>query len=329
LARSMRGYFARKLIYLLITVILIMTFNFLLFRAMPGDPLAMILGKYAASAPQETIDAWNEKLGLDQGIVVQYVKYMILTFQGDLGTSYGFLTNTKIVDILPTYITKTIFLSGVGTVLAVLVGVIYGREAAWRKGKLFDKVATTTGVILYSVPTFLFALFYIMIFAKLIPSWPFAGSESINYRQLDPISQFLDLAQHAFLPIMSLILESIAGFALIVRSSLIDVLTEDYILTAEAKGLEGRDILKKHAMPNALLPVVAVIALQVGWIMGGTVMIEFIFTYKGLGYLTWEAVLSFDYQLLQAVFFIEILAVLVANFIADILNFYLDPRVKI
>ena len=325
----MRAYFARKVVYLMITVILIMTFNFLLFRAMPGDPLAMILGKYVASAPPETIAMWKEKLGLDQGIVVQYVKYMILTFQGDLGTSYGFLTNTKIVDILPTYITKTIFLSGVGTVLAVLVGIIYGREAAWRKGKLFDKFATTTGVILYSVPTFLFALFYIMIFAKLIPSWPFAGSESINYQQLDPIGKFLDLAQHAFLPIMSLILESIAGFALIVRSSLIDVLTEDYILTAEAKGLEGRDILKKHAMPNALLPVVAVVALHVGWIMGGTVMIEFIFTYKGLGYLTWEAVLSFDYQLLQAVFFIEILAVLVANFIADILNFYLDPRVKI
>lgn len=327
MARSMRGYFSRKLVYLVITIILIMTFNFLLFRAMPGDPLAAIFGKHQPDPITKQL--WIDKLGLNDSIVIQYAKYMILTFQGDLGTSYGFLTGTKIIDILPTYITKTMFLSGVGTVLAILLGVIYGREAAWRKGKLFDKIATTAGVAMYSVPTFLFALFYIMIFAKIIPSWPFAGSENIDFVHEDPITQFLDLAQHAFLPILSLILESLAGFALIVRSSLIDVLTEDYILTAEAKGLEGRDVLKKHAMPNALLPVVAVIALQVGWIVGGTVMIEYIFTYKGLGYLAWEAVLTFDYQLLQAVFFLEIIAVLIANFIADILNFYLDPRVKI
>jgi len=327
MARSMRAYFSRKLVYLFITIVLIMTFNFILFRAMPGDPLAMIFGKHKPDAATRQI--WIDKLGLNDSIVVQYAKYMVSTFQGDFGTSFGYRTNTKIVDILPPYITKTLFLSGVGTILAILVGIIYGREAAWRKGKMFDKVATTAGVVLYSVPTFLFALFYIMIFAMIMPSWPFSGSESINYASMDPISQFLDLAQHAFLPIMSLILESIAGFALIVRSSLIDVLTEDYILTAEAKGLEGRDILKKHAMPNALLPVVAVIALQVGWIMGGTVMIEYIFTYKGLGYLAWEAVLNYDYQLLQAVFFLEIIAVLIANFIADILNFYLDPRVKI
>ena len=325
----MRSYFTRKLIYLFITILLIMSFNFILFRAMPGDPVQMLFGKHHVDVNSDTYKQWNEKLGLDQPIYIQYIKYMAVTFSGDLGTSYGYLTNVKIVDILPTYITKTLFLSGVGTILAILVGVIYGREAAWRKGKLFDKIATTGGVVLYSVPTFLFALFYIMIFAKIIPSWPFAGSESMDFQSKDIFSQILDLSQHAFLPIMSLILESIAGFALIVRSSLIDVLTEDYILTAEAKGLEGRDVLKKHAMPNALLPVVAVIALQVGWIMGGTVMIEYIFTYKGLGYLAWESVLSYDYQLLQAVFFLEIIAVLIANFIADILNFYLDPRVKI
>jgi len=327
MARTMRGYFARKLVYLFITILLIMSFNFILFRAMPGDPLAAIFGKHQPN--NETKQMWINKLGLNDSIVIQYFKYMIITFQGDLGTSFGYLTNTKIADILPTYLTKTIFLSGTGTVLAILIGIIYGREAAWRKGKMFDKVATTTGVVLYSVPTFLFALLYIMIFAKIIPDWPFNGSESDNYASLDAIGKFLDLAQHAFLPILSLILESIAGFALIVRSSLIDVLTEDYILTAEAKGLEGRDILKKHAMPNALLPVVAVIALNVGWIMGGTVMIEYIFGYKGLGYLAWEAILTFDLQLLQAVFFLEIIAVLIANFIADILNFYLDPRVKI
>ena len=328
MARSMRGYFFRKLVYLFITILLIMTFNFFLFRIMPGDPIRLLFPK---GATQETLDLWRHLLGLDLPLFQQYINYIIGTFTGDWGVSFRFAPREPIFAILPPFLMKTLFLSGVGTVLAIYLGIIYGREAAWRKGKIFDRVATTTGVVLYSVPTFLFALFYIMLFALIAPKWPFQGATSSNdiWVHLDIFGQIFDVVQHAFLPIMSLILESLAGFALIVRSSLIDVLTEDYILTAEAKGLEGRDILKKHAMPNALLPVVAVIALNVGWIVGGTVMIEYIFTYKGLGYLSWEAILKYDFPLLQAVFFLEILAVLIANFIADILNFYLDPRVKI
>lgn len=324
----MRTYFARKVVYLFITVLLIMTFNFLLFRVMPGDPILLL---FKHPPDPATYAYWKHVLGLDVSLPEQYINYIIGTFTGDWGISFGFAKLEKIFNILPPYLLKTVFLSGIGTFLAIFLGIIYGREAAWRKGKLFDRVATTIGVILYSVPTFLFALFYIMIFAYLIPSWPFQGAmpDSGTWDSLDIIGKILALGQHAFLPVLSLILESLAGFALIVRSSLIDVLTEDYILTAEAKGLEEREILKKHAMPNALLPVVAVIALNVGWIMGGTVMIEYIFTYKGIGYLAWESIFTLDYPLLQAVFFLEIIAVLIANFIADILNFYLDPRVKI
>jgi len=328
MARSMRGYFLRKLVYLFITILLIMTFNFLLFRIMPGDPIRLL---FPRGANQETLDEWRHLLGLDMPLFDQYIDYMIGMFTGDWGVSFKFSQRTPILEIIPPFLTKTLFLSGVGTVLAIFLGVIYGRECAWRKGKLFDRIGSTIAVIFYSVPTFLFALFYIMLFVFIAPGWPLSGATSpdLYFSQMNVVEQILDVAQHAFLPIMSLIIESLAGFALIVRSSLIDVLTEDYILTAEAKGLEGRDILKKHAMPNALLPVVAVIALNVGWIMGGTVMIEYIFTYKGIGYLSWEAVLGYDFPLLQAVFFLEIIAVLVANFIADIMNFYLDPRVKI
>lgn len=328
MARSMRGYFLRKLVYLFITILLIMSFNFFLFRIMPGDPIRLLFPRGAA---EETLNEWRHLLGLDVPLLEQYINYMIGMFKGDWGVSFKFSQRTPILEIIPPFLLKTIFLSGVGTILAIVLGVIYGREAAWRKGKLFDKIASTVAVIFYSVPTFLFALFYIMLFVFIAPGWPLSGSSSPEsyFSKMNIFEQIIDVAQHAFLPIMSLIIESLAGFALIVRSSLIDVLTEDYILTAEAKGLEGRDVLKKHAMPNALLPVVAVIALNVGWIMGGTVMIEYIFTYKGIGYLTWEAVLGYDFPLLQSVFFLEIVAVLVANFIADIMNFYLDPRVKI
>lgn len=327
MARSMRGYLARKLVYLLITVILIMTFNFLLFRIMPGDPVNLMM----PHADKITKDLWRHILGYDQPLWIQYINYMVATFQGDLGTSVLYIPHAHISDILPNYIWKTVFMCGAGTIIAVVAGIIYGREAAWRKGKMFDKVATTAGVILYSIPTFIFAIFFIMVFATLMPGWPLAGatSESDIWNNENIVQQFLDAGQHAFLPMLAVVLESLAGFALIVRSSLIDVFTEDYILTAEAKGLEPREILKKHAMPNALLPVVAIVALNVGWIIGGTIMIEYIFTYKGIGYLGWEAILHLDYPILQAVFFIEIICVLVANFIADILNFYLDPRVKI
>jgi len=322
----MRGYIARKLVYLAITLFLILTFNFLLFRIMPGDPVRLLFPK---GAHPDTIAEWRGLLGLDDPIYIQYLQYLYDTLTGDLGISFNFAKRQRISDILPPYIQKTVFLSGTGTIIAVFLGIAMGREAAWRKGKLFDKVATTSAIIMYSVPTFLYALFFIMVFAKIVPGWPFIHATSDNFDDLNIFGKLIDISKHAFLPLLSIILETLAGFALIVRSSLIDIMTEDYILTAEAKGLPGRDILRKHAMPNALLPVVAVIAFHVGWVLGGTVMIEYIFTYKGLGYLTWEAVLGYDFPLLQACFFLETVAVLVANFIADILNFYLDPRVKI
>jgi peptide/nickel transport system permease protein len=129
--------------------------------------------------------------------------------------------------------------------------------------------------------------------------------------------------------LIALVIETIAVFSIITKSSLIDVLTEDYMVTAVAKGLRGREILKRHAMPNAMLPVVTVIALNVGWVLSGSIMIEIVFTYKGLGYLTWEAVWGRDYPMLQTAFLLEIVAVLVANLIADMLLFRLDPRVKV
>jgi len=130
-------------------------------------------------------------------------------------------------------------------------------------------------------------------------------------------------------PVFALVIETIATFSIITRSALIDVLTEDYMLTAVAKGLRPRNVLKKHAMPNALLPVVTVVAMNVGWILSGSIMIEVIFGYQGLGWLTYEAVLGLDYPLLQTAFMLEAVAVVIANLIADIALFKLDPRVKL
>lgn len=317
---------ARKILYLFVTLFLIISFNFILFRIMPGDPIRLL---FPRGADPETLALWRGYLGLDDPLVIQYFKYIFNTMTGEFGVSFSYANQEPISDLLVPYITKTLFLSGAGTILAIFFGIIMGRETAWRKGKMFDKIATTTMIVMYSIPTFLYALFFIMVFARMDIGWPFIHATSPDYDEMNLFWKIFDIGQHAFLPILSLVLELLAGFALIVRSSLIDIMTEDYMLTAEAKGIPARDILRKHAMPNALLPVVAVIAFNVGWILGGTVIIEYIFTYKGLGYLTWEAVLGYDFPLLQACFFLETVAVLAANFIADILNFYLDPRVKI
>jgi peptide/nickel transport system permease protein len=175
----------------------------------------------------------------------------------------------------------------------------------------------------------LYAIFFIMIFAFLIPGWPLAGSTSPWFNELDILGKILDILQHAFLPLAAIVVESIAGFSLITRSALLDVLQEDYIVTAEAKGLAPIEVQRRHAMPNARLPIVANIAIAVGWIIGGEVMIEYIFTYKGLGYLSYVAVVTFDFPILESTFFIMTVSVLIANFIADVLNFYLDPRVRV
>jgi len=326
--RSMRAYLIRKVFYLLITIIMIMSFNFLIFKLLPGDPIMLL---FPRGATPETIAYWNHALGYDKPLLDQYIWAIIAPFMGDFGISVTYTPRVPISDILAPYLVKTLFLVGLGTVITIYVGIYLGRESAWRRGKLYDRTATSISVILYSIPTFLTAVFLIIIFANWVPGWPLGGATSPieRFERLDTVSQILDLAQHAFLPLFALVIESIAGFSLIVRSSLIDVLTEDYILTAEAKGLDNRTILRKHAMPNAFLPLVATIALNVGWVLGGTIMIEYIFTYKGLGYLGWEAILCQDFPLLQAVFFLEVIAVVFANFIADILNFHLDPRIKI
>jgi len=326
-ARTMKGYVVRRLIYLFLTLFFIISFNFFLFHVMPGDPMRIIFPRGADPA---TLENWRHILGYDKPLLDQYITSIVHTFQLDFGTSVRVSPHTKISDLLPPYLMRTLFMVGAGTAIAVMIGQIWGREAAWRKDQLFDRVSSTVSVIFYSIPTFLYAILLIMIFAFVIPKWPLQGATSpaLEFAAKDIIGQIIDIGQHAFLPMLSIVIESIAGFSLIVRSSLLDVLIEDYIVTAEAKGLEPREILKRHAMPNARLPIVANVAVNVGWIIGGEVMIEYIFTYKGIGYLSYEAVLTYDFPVLEVTFFIMTVSVLFANFVADILNFYLDPRVK-
>ena len=323
---SFRRYFVRRLFYVFIAVVLVLSFNFLLFRVMPGDVSRIVIPKGASN---ETIERLTEYYGLDDPLPVQYVEYLIQTFSGDFGESISFMPGVPVAELLSSYIGKTLVLVGIGTVVAVLAGIVFGREAAWRRGTWFDRIGGSLFLVFYCIPTFLFALILLTLVAWSGSDWPIQGEYSEDYHSYDMLGRFLDRTVHVLLPLLALVIESIAAFSIITRSSLVDVLTEDYMVTAVAKGLRGRQVLKKHAMPNAMLPVVTVVAMNVGWILSGAIMIEVIFTYQGLGYLTYKAVLDSDFPVIQAAFMLEAVAVIVANFLADMMLFKLDPRLKI
>ena len=326
MAGNFRGYMTRRVVYTLLTVFLILTFNFLLFRVMPGDPARILIPK---GASQDTIDSLRAHYGLDRPFIVQYFIYLEQTMTGHLGVSISKHPGSNVEDILGPYLENTIILAGIGTVLSILVGIYLGRETAWHRGKAVDRIGSAFFLVFYCMPTFLFALILLTFFAKFIPAWPISSPYGDDYQNLDIMGKIWDRTIHTLLPLFALVIETIATFSIITRSSLIDVLTEEYMVTAVAKGLKSRQILRGHAMPNAMLPVVTVVAMNVGWILSGSIMIEIVFSYRGLGLLTYEAVMGYDYPLIQAVFTLETVAVLIANFLADMLLFKLDPRVKL
>lgn len=325
MAYQMLFYLSKKAFYVFITVLLILSFNFVLFRMMPGDVSGTLIPK---GVSPETRDLLREYYGLDDPKIVQYFIYMKGVFTGHLGKTYTIRAGSEIADVLKIYIGNTLILVGSGTIVSIFLGILLGRETAWHRGKLADRAGSAFFLIFYCMPTFLFALVLLTVFTRYVPDWPSKGATGSEYPDLDILGKILDRTYHTLLPMFALTIETIATFSIITRSSLIDVLTEDYMVTAVAKGLRGRQVLKNHAMPNAMLPVVTVVAMNVGWVLSGSIMIEVIFSYQGLGWLTWAAVQSLDYPLLQAAFMLETVAVVVANFIADIMLGILDPRVR-
>ncbi len=323
---DMRSYVIRKVIYLIITLFAIIAFNFFLFRIMPGDPAAVLVPKSGDEVLKNII---RERFHLNDPLLDQLYYYIIQIFSGDFGVSTGVWKNSEISDGLGPKIFNTVLLVGIGTGLAIYLGVMIGKFAAWRRGKAADAASMGFALIFYSMPTFLFALILLMIFSGYLGWFPLRGAYGPGYTDMNLWEKILDRGYHLILPVIAFTLEIMAEFALIMRNSLTDVLTEDYIITARAKGVSNKNILNEHAMKNALLPVVTVMAISVGWVLGGTIMVEMVFSYDGLGKLTWDAVVSLDYPLLQALFLLMAVAVLVANLIADIVYFYLDPRVKI
>lgn len=316
-------YFARKLVGLGVTVFLVLTFNFYLFRVLPGNPFALLFRGAGLSA--NAVQSLNSQFGLDKPLWVQYTLYLKNTIAGNFGLSFE--TRAPVVDLIVPALINTAILLSVASVISIVAGILIGMLAAWHRGSGFDVGASAATLVLYSMPTFWLGL-VLMVIGVLYFSLPVAGMKSFTGVSPGTLGEFVDLMRHMILPLLTLVLGLIGQYVLVMKGALLDVFTEDFMITARAKGISNRKLLWDHGFRNAVLPMVALVALNLGQSIGGAVQTETVFSWPGMGLLIYRAILARDYPVLQGAFLIVTVTVIVANFIADILYPMLDPRVS-
>lgn len=325
----MRGYLLGKVLQALLTLVFVLVFNFLLFRVMPGDPAALLLRGSAAFNP-ETVEQVREDLGLDQSLPRQFLTYLGDTATLNFGESF-FLRGAPVSGVIGDKIWPTVLLVGTSTIASAVIGLIIGIYGGWKRGSAFDVGSLGFTLFVYAMPEFWFGILVLMAFAGgvgIFPSiFPTGGYET-PAAGLTGLRHIVDVLNHMVLPFFVLTVAFLGEYAIIMWNSLIDILGDDFIQTARAKGVREKQILWRHAVPNALLPTMTLTLLSIGFVFGGAITIEFVFSWPGLGWLTVQAIDAKDFPLLQGLFLLFSAAVIVANLLADILYMYLDPRVR-
>ena len=316
-------WLAGKVAAALLTFVFVLVFNFFLFRVM-GDPTTQ-LARLPRATPEE-IEKLRANYGLDKPITGQFADYAGDTLRFDLGISQRTRRSvwTEIKDALP----WTLLLVGTGTVLATLIGAWLGVIAATRRGKPADDGLLGFSLFTYAAPEYWIGIILILVFAVWLPILP-AGQQMTPGEDFSSwFAQAADVAEHLVLPATAMTLMLLGQYFLIMRSSMVDVLTEDFITVKRAIGLPWDRVVRQHAVPNALLPLVTLSAIQFGAVVGGAITIETIFSWPGLGELSFEAINDKDFPVLQGTFLIFSAGVILANLLADCLYFVLDPRVQ-
>ncbi len=326
-----RGSYARfvggKALGSLGSLVFVLVVNFFLFRVLPGDP-ARTLGR-GRFKTEEQLEAFRSQYGLDQPLLQQFFTYLKNTLQFDMGVSLRY--RVPVGDLVIDRLWPTLLLVGTSTVLATVIGVYLGILGAWRRGSGVDRSMTSTTLTLYSMPEWFLGLLFIAVFAVGFAGidgvFPTGGLHSV---QVDPgwWNTALDTAWHLVLPVTTLTLAYLAEYALIMRSSLLDEMGEDYLVTARAKGLRDVEVRRRHAVRNALLPTTTLAAINIGFVVSGAITVEYVFSLPGLGLLAQEALSIPDFPVLQGTFLIASGAVIVANLLTNLVYGLLDPRVR-
>lgn len=307
----------------IISMLMVVVVGFFAFRILPGDPVRM-LAQDRRTTPEQLL-ALRKEFGLDEPLLVQFWRYLTDLMGGDLGMSVVY--RLPVTDLIAERFWPTVLLTGTASLLAIVLGLVIGQRAAWRRGSFYDNANMGVALALWSVPTFWLGLLLIMVFGGMLHWFPTGGMVSPG----SPSTGFayvLDVGHHLVLPAVAMGAVSYAHYLLVMRASLLEELHSDYLVTARAKGLKEDLVRRKHAVPNALLPTVTIIFLTVGGLIGGAVTVETVFSWPGLGYLTFKALSSNDFPLLQGTFLVFSGAVIIMNFFADIAYRLIDPRLR-
>jgi peptide/nickel transport system permease protein len=331
------NYILRKVVFALGTLVAVVVFNFFLFRILPGDPVKLIIhSPRMTREAQERIrvnfgldkPVWFDVEQLKEGDVLgafdsQFTVYLRNLLRGDLGVSFA--SRRDVAEMLSQRVWRTVVLVLGGNVIAIVLGMALGLIAAWRRGTRLDAGILLWALFSWALPTFFLGII-LLILAR--GHLPVGGMATPGLKPEDGLTYWLDVGKHLILPTITMAIVYTGEYILIMRSGVMEVLAEDYILTAKAKGLSTFRTLRDHALKNAMLPMVTMIALTFGYTVGGAIQVETVFSWPGIGRLMYEAVQKRDYPVLQGSFLLLAVSVIVANLLAEILYSVLDPRVK-
>ncbi|AUL47209.1 ABC transporter permease [Bordetella trematum] len=319
------SFFLRRCGKAAIVMLFVVVINFLLIRMAPGDPATILAGE-AGAVDAGFVERVRKDYGLDKPLPVQLGTYMSQLAQLDFGHSYR--ENRPVKDIIFERLPATLLLTLSAFAFSVICGVGLGLAAARRAGSWVDTVITTGSLIFFAMPLFWFGLVAIVVFSLKLGWLPPYGIETVG-AELTGMQAFLDVGSHLLLPALSLGLFYMALYTRVTRASAIEVMDQDFVKTAYAKGVPASRVWRKHILRNALLPVITFMSLQAGYILGGSVLVETVFAWPGVGRLAFDALFQRDYNLLLAIFFVSSLMVVIFNLLADLLYSVADPRIEL
>jgi len=323
---GLRNYVIRRLILMIPTFLLISLVIFLMIHLAPGDPVEIMMAGSPGRVSQAHVEQIRKELGLDQPIFIQYSMWITRLLRGDLG--YSYLSSETVWSLMIGRIPRTVELMLVAEFVSLAIAIVLGVTAAVKHHSLADALSSVGALIGFSVPSFWIALLSLLIFSLWLGWLPASGVHTSGITFASPLHELLDHVKYLVLPTSILVLGWTAYLFRIVRSSMLEVLGQDYIVTARAKGVKERVVIYKHALRNALLPVVSYLGLSLGFLLGGSAVIETIFAWPGLGQLMVERALKRDYPVLMGLSIIIALMVLIANLCADIAYAVVDPRIR-
>ena len=321
---TLARYLSRKAGGALISLAMVVVLGFFSFRVLPGSDPAINLTRGRRVSAEE-VERLRGQFGLDKPLAVQFLRYVRDLFTGDLGHSYVY--NQPVSSLILDRLGPTLLLTGTAAVISMVLGLWLGQKAAWKRDRWFDRIQTGLALTLWSVPTFWLGLLLLLVFAGGLRLFPSGGMRTPG-SDATGLAVVIDVAWHMVLPVITMVAVSYAYYLMVMRASVLEEMTADYLTTARAKGLTEDKVRTRHAVPNALLPTVTLVFLTLGGLVGGAVTVETVFSWPGLGYLTFQGLSAPDLPLLQGTYVIFSSIVIVMNFVADLVYRVLDPRLK-